>query len=97
LVPVCALRFEEMIGQTPVDYLTTWRTQKAATLLQESDNKLVDVARSVGSDSDATFSKAFKRVVHVSLSEFCRGFLTLRTPRVTPSQPDFHTALNLEE
>jgi len=73
-----AVRFKEMVGETPLDYLTTWRMQKAATLLQKSDNKVVDVARSVGYDSDATFSKAFKRVVHVTPSEFRRGFLTLR-------------------
>lgn len=92
-----ALRFKEMVGETPLGYLTTWRMQKAATLLQKSDNKVVDVARSVGYDSDATFSKAFKRVVHVAPSEFRRGFLTLRTHGFTPSQPGFHTALNLEE
>ncbi|HTF61123.1 MAG TPA: helix-turn-helix transcriptional regulator [Edaphobacter sp.] len=80
-----------------MDYLTTWRMQKAATLLQKSDNKVVDVARFVGYDSESTFSKAFKRVVHVAPSEFRRSFLTLRAHRFTPSQPDFHTALNLEE
>ena len=69
-----ALRFKEMVGETPLDYLTTWRMQKAATLLQKSDNKVVDVARSVGYDSHATFSKAFKRVVHVAPSEFRRAF-----------------------
>jgi AraC-like DNA-binding protein len=92
-----ALRFKEMVGETPLDYLTTWRMQKAATLLQKSDNKVIDVARSVGYDSDATFSKAFKRVVRVAPSEFRRGFLTLRTHGLTRSQPDFHTALNLEK
>jgi len=46
-----------MVGETPLGYLTTWRMQKAATLLQKSDNKVVDVARSVGYDSEATFSK----------------------------------------
>jgi AraC-like DNA-binding protein len=35
--------------------------QKAATLLQKGDRKLIDVARSVGYDSDAAFSKAFNR------------------------------------
>jgi AraC-like DNA-binding protein len=69
-----AVRFKEMVGETPLDHLTTWRMQKAATLLQKSDNKVVDVARSVGYDSDATFSKAFKRVVRVTPSEFRRAF-----------------------
>jgi AraC-like DNA-binding protein len=42
--------------------------QKAAALLQESDKKVIGVARIVGYDSDATFSKAFKRLVHVNLT-----------------------------
>jgi AraC-like DNA-binding protein len=83
-----ALRFKEMVGETPLEYLTSWRMQKAAALLQNTDKKVIDVARSVGYDSDATFSKAFKRVVHVAPSEFRKGFLTLRTHGLTPSQPD---------
>jgi len=83
-----ALRFKVMVGETPLEYLTSWRMQKAAALLQNTDKKVIDVARSVGYDSDATFSKAFKRVVHVAPSEFRKGFLTLRTHGLTPSQPD---------
>ena len=37
--------------------------QKAMQLLQQRDKKLIDVARLVGYESDAAFSKAFKRVV----------------------------------
>jgi AraC-like DNA-binding protein len=40
--------------------------QKAMQLLQQRDKKLIDVARSVGYESDAAFSKAFKRVVGTS-------------------------------
>jgi AraC-like DNA-binding protein len=47
-------------------------------LLQSSDKKLIDVARSIGYDSDATFSRAFKRVVHVAPRDFRRRFLALR-------------------
>jgi len=36
---------------------------KATGLLQEDDRKLFEVAKSVGYDSDAAFSKAFKRVL----------------------------------
>jgi AraC-like DNA-binding protein len=73
-----ALRFKEMVGETPLEYLTSWRMQKAAALLQKGDMKLMDVARSVGYDSEAAFSTAFKRVVHVAPSEFRRRFLALR-------------------
>jgi AraC-like DNA-binding protein len=65
-----AMRFKEMVGETPLEYLTTWRMQKATSLLRKSDQKLIDVARSVGYDSHAAFSKAFKRVVHVAPRQF---------------------------
>lgn len=79
-----AVRFKEVVGDTPLDYLTTWRMQKAATLLQKSDSKVVDVARSVGYDSEAAFSRAFKRVVHVAPSEFRRDFarIEMYSPKV---------------
>ena len=58
-----ALRFKELLGQTPLEYVTEWRMQKAIQLLQQPDKKLLEVAQSVGYNSDAAFSKAFKRVV----------------------------------
>ncbi len=61
-----AVRFKELLGQTPLQYVTEWRMQKAMQILQQRDKKLIDVARSVGYESDAAFSKAFKRVVGAS-------------------------------
>jgi AraC-like DNA-binding protein len=46
--------------------------QKAMQLLEQRDKKLIDVARSVGYESDAAFSKAFKRVVGASPGEFLK-------------------------
>jgi AraC-like DNA-binding protein len=65
-----ALRFKELLGQTPLDYVTEWRMQKAMPSLQNGDKKLVEIARSVGYESDAAFSKAFKRVVGVAPREY---------------------------
>jgi AraC-like DNA-binding protein len=61
-----AARFKELLGQTPLEYVTEWRMQKAMQLLEQHDRKLIDVARLVGYESDAAFSKAFKRVVGAS-------------------------------
>jgi AraC-like DNA-binding protein len=70
-----AARFKELLGQTPLEYVTEWRMQKAMQLLQQRDKKLIDVARLVGYESDAAFSKAFKRVVGANPSEYLkRGF-----------------------
>jgi AraC-like DNA-binding protein len=65
-----AVRFKELLGQTPLEYVTEWRMQKAMQLLQQRDKKLIDVARSVGYESDAAFSKAFKRVVGINPGEY---------------------------
>jgi AraC-like DNA-binding protein len=67
-----AARFKELLGQTPLEYVTEWRMQKAMQLLQLRDKKLVDVARSVGYESDAAFSKAFKRVVGANPGEYLK-------------------------
>ena len=70
-----AARFKELLGQTPLEYVTGWRMQVAIQLLEQRDKKLIDVARLVGYESDAAFSKAFKRVVGANTGEYIRrGF-----------------------
>lgn len=59
-------RFVHFIGQPPMQYLTNWRMQLAAGRLRDTDAKVVDVALDVGYESEAAFSRAFKRVVGVS-------------------------------
>ena len=54
-------RFTELVGQPPMQYLTTWRMVKATELLRESQLGLKEVAIRVGYESEVSFSKAFKR------------------------------------
>ena len=68
-----ALRFKGLVGETPIEYLTSWRMHKATALLQKGDKKLLEVAKSVGYDSDAAFSKAFKRIVGVAPRAYRRS------------------------
>ena len=68
-----ALRFKELLGETPLEYLTNWRMYKATGSLQEDDRKMFEIAKSVGYDSDAAFSKAFKRVLGVAPKEYRRS------------------------
>src|SRR5258707_6057421 len=68
-----ALRFKELLGETPLEYLTNWRMYKAIGSLQKDDRKLFEIAKSVGYDSDAAFSKAFKRVLGVAPREYRRS------------------------
>ena len=68
-----ALHFKNLVGESPLEYLTRWRMYKASRLLRESDKKLVDVAKQVGYDSDGAFNKAFKRVLNVAPGEYRRN------------------------
>lgn len=54
-------RFTALIGQPPMHYLTQWRMQVAANLLLESGAKVATVGSEVAYDSEAAFSRAFKR------------------------------------
>jgi AraC family transcriptional regulator, alkane utilization regulator len=54
-------RFTELVGEPPLHYLTRWRMQKAAGLLREGRATLAEIADRVGYESEAAFSKAFKR------------------------------------
>jgi AraC-like DNA-binding protein len=56
-----AVRFSKLAGITPLDYLTKWRMEKAGALLLEGEASLDEIARRVGYESGAAFSKAFKR------------------------------------
>lgn len=67
-----AARFKYLLGQTPLEYVTDWRMQRAMHLLQDRHRKLIDVAQAVGYESHAAFSKAFKRVVGRNASEYLR-------------------------
>lgn len=70
-----AARSKELLGQTPLEYVTEWRMQKAMQLLQEREKKLADIARLVGYESDAAFSKAFKRVVGANPGKYLKNGL----------------------
>lgn len=54
-------RFNEMIGQPPMQYLANWRMQVGASLLRNTSATVASIAQDVGYDSEAAFAKAFKR------------------------------------
>ena len=56
-------RFVHYIEQPPMQYLTRWRMQVAAGLLRDTNRKVIDISLDVGYESEAAFSRAFKREV----------------------------------
>jgi AraC-like DNA-binding protein len=59
-------RFVHLIGQPPMQYLTRWRMQVASGLLRDTNATVLGVSLDVGYESEAAFSRAFKREVGVS-------------------------------
>lgn len=58
---VFARRFSDVLGQTPLAYLSSWRLWLAATRLRSSDAPVLQIALAVGYESEAAFNRAFKR------------------------------------
>ena len=61
-----ARRFNALVGEPPMAFLTEWRLTLAADLLLEPDATLGSVAEQVGYASPFALSAAFKRVRGVS-------------------------------
>lgn len=56
-----AERFTTQLGQPPMHYLAQWRMNLAAQRLRASRDPIAKIAGEIGYDSEAAFSRAFKR------------------------------------
>jgi AraC family transcriptional regulator, alkane utilization regulator len=63
---VLAERFNAVLGQAPIEYVTSWRMQLAAERIRNSDASIAGIAAEVGYESEAAFHRAFKRVTGVT-------------------------------
>jgi AraC-like DNA-binding protein len=61
-----AARFTALVGEPPLTYLTRWRLQLAMRALAGDRRTLRDIAARVGYESEAAFSKVFRRHVGVA-------------------------------
>ena len=69
-----AARFKEVLGETPLEYLTRWRMHRASQLLREDRMKIMKVASLVGYASEGAFSRIFKRATGMAPGEYRRTF-----------------------
>lgn len=58
---VLAERFTHYVGQPPIQYLGKWRMALASNLLRHSALSMMHIALEVGYETDAAFSRAFRR------------------------------------
>lgn len=57
--------FKQMVGLSPADYILQWRMAQAHRWLADDGISTLDAALRCGYESEASFSKAFKRVLGV--------------------------------
>lgn len=65
-----ARRFHELVGETPVAYLTRWRMCLASKLLADTSLSLEEIAPRVGYQTAAAFSRAFRRSLGCAPGQF---------------------------
>jgi AraC-like DNA-binding protein len=61
-----AARFTELVGEPAMQYLLRWKMHAALAWLRDSDAPLSQLASRLGYESEAAFSRAFKRVIGTS-------------------------------
>ena len=59
-------RFTELVGEPAMRYATRWRMHRALTLLREGGEPVAELSSRLGYESEAAFSRAFKRHMGVS-------------------------------
>jgi AraC-like DNA-binding protein len=70
---VLAERFTQFVGQPLMQYMTNWRMQLAANHLLSGMDSVAVIANRVGYDSEAAFSRAFKKAVGLPPSQWRRN------------------------
>lgn len=66
-------RFLQFTGQAPIQYVTSWRIQLACGLLRNSNASVAAIALEVGYESEAAFSRAFRRALGVPPASWRRA------------------------
>lgn len=65
--------FQNTLGMSPQQVLMRFRMERAAQLLEEKNLSVAEIARSCGYPDPLTFSKAFKRTMGVTPSQYRCG------------------------
>lgn len=76
-----AARFAEKVGMPAMQYVTRWRMQVALSWLQEREIAVAELAERLGYQSEAAFSRAFKRCIGVAPGSVrrCSGAMPIST------------------
>jgi AraC-like DNA-binding protein len=70
---VLAEHFQQLVGVSPMQYLTQWRMLLAANLLRSSNSSLMRIAEEVGYQTDTALSRALRREYGAPPAAWRRG------------------------
>jgi AraC-like DNA-binding protein len=68
-----ALRFKQLVGASPLGYLTRWRMYKVGCELRSGSASLAEIAGGVGYESIGALNRAFRRAHGVTPAAFRRA------------------------
>ena len=68
-----AERFVQFTGSPPMQYLAKWRMQIASDMLNRGNVNMATIAAAIGYESEAAFSRAFKKMMGVTPSAWRQG------------------------
>jgi AraC-like DNA-binding protein len=60
-----AARFTQLVGEPAMHYVARWKMRAAEMWLKEASASVGELAGRLGYDSEAAFSRAFKRFIGV--------------------------------
>lgn len=70
---IFAQRFKEIVGSSPIEYLTRWRMLLAADRISNTRDSISEIAQSLGYESASAFTKAFKKIMGCSPRQYSRA------------------------
>jgi AraC-like DNA-binding protein len=73
-----AARFTDIVGVTPLKYLSMWRLDLAADQLRAGDESIAEIAELVGYGSESSLTRAFRAEFNTTPAAFRRGDGPLR-------------------
>ncbi len=71
---VFAKRFTELMGESPMDYLCSWRMHLARMQLEQGGVTVITLAQQFGYQSEAAFRSGFKKVTGQTPREYSKSF-----------------------
>jgi AraC-like DNA-binding protein len=80
-------RFTRSMGESPIEYLSSWRLRLAASELQRSEKPIKQLANEAGYASVEAFTRAFRRTIGTPPAQWRTRAVDERAQRTPKGQP----------